>query len=81
MTRHEARKSKRQGTRDRTCVFVTKFNPRAPDIRKIIRKQRSIIGNDERAKQILPEGAIRISLKILRFIYFRRTTFFELAVY
>ena len=37
MTRHEARKSKRQGTRDRTCVIVTKFNPRAPDIRKIIR--------------------------------------------
>ena len=49
MTRHEARKSKRskEGT---TCVFVSQFNPRAPDISKIFRKQRSIHDSDKRAQ-------------------------------
>ena len=62
MTRQQARRSKRRNE-GRPCAFISKFNPRAPDIGKIIRKQRSIIDNDERAKQILPEGAIRVSYK------------------
>ena len=62
MTRQQVRRSKRRNE-GRPCAFISKFNPRAPDIGKIIRKQRSIIDNDERAKQILPEGAIRVSYK------------------
>ena len=62
MTRQQARTSKRKNE-GRPCAFISKFNPRVPDICKIIRKQRSIIDNDERAKQILPEGAIRVSYK------------------
>ena len=49
MTRQQARTSKR-GNEGRRCAFISKFNPRTPNICKIIRKQRSIIDNDERAK-------------------------------
>jgi hypothetical protein len=62
MTRQKAHRSER-GNEGRACAFISKFNPRALDIGKIIRKQRSIIDNDERARQILPEGAIRVSYK------------------
>ena len=60
MTREEARTSRRKVRRD-SCVFVTKFNCRAPDIRKIFRKHRSVLDSDEQAKKILPEGAILVS--------------------
>ena len=62
MTREEARTSRRKVRRD-SYVFVTKFNPRAPDIRKIFRKRRSVLDSDEQAKKILPEGAILVSYK------------------
>jgi hypothetical protein len=41
MTREEARTSRRKVRRN-SCVFVTKFNPGAPDIRNIFRKHRSV---------------------------------------
>ena len=50
MTRQQARTSKRKNE-GRPCAFISKFNPWVPDICKIICKQRSIIDNDERAKQ------------------------------
>jgi hypothetical protein len=59
MTREEARTSRRKVRRN-SCVFVTKFNPSAPDIRKI-RKHRSVLDSDEQAKKILPESAILVS--------------------
>ena len=46
MTRQQACRNKRRNE-GRPCAFISKFNPRAPDIGKIIRKQRSIIDNDE----------------------------------
>jgi hypothetical protein len=42
MTREEARTS-RCKVRRNSCDFVTKFNPSAPDIRKIFRKHRSVL--------------------------------------
>ena len=62
ISRQEARKSKRK-IEGRPCTFISKFNPRAPDIGKIFRKHRNIIDSDERAKQVLPEGAVRVSYK------------------
>ena len=62
MTREEARTSRRKVRRD-SCVFVTMFNPRALDIRKIFPKHRSVLDSDEQAKKIQPEGAILVSRK------------------
>ena len=62
MTRQKARKSKRK-IGGRPCAFISKLNPRAPDIGKIFQKHRGIIDNDERAKQILPDGVVRASYK------------------
>ena len=62
MTREEARTSRRKVCRD-SCVSVTKFNPRAPDIRKIFCKHCSVLDSDEQAKKILPEGAIFVLYK------------------
>ena len=62
MTREEARTSRRKVRRD-SCFFVTKFNPRAPDIRKIFRKHRYVLNSDEQAKKILPEVAILVWYK------------------
>ena len=62
MTREEARTSRRKVRRN-SCVFVTKFNPSAPDIRKFFRKHRSVLDSDEQAKKILPESAILVSYK------------------
>ena len=45
------------------CVPSVKYNPRGPNIRQIIKKHRSIIENDERAKEILPTNFIRVSYK------------------
>ena len=42
ISRQEARKSKRK-IEGRPCSFISKFNPRAPDIGKIFRKHCSII--------------------------------------
>ena len=60
--RQEARKSKHK-IEGRPSTFISKFNPRAPDIGKIFRKHRSIIDSDERAKQILPGAAVWVSYK------------------
>ena len=60
--REEARKNKEKQV-NHSCILVTAFNPRAPDIKKIIRKHRSVIENDERAKLILPVSSIRIAYK------------------
>ena len=59
---HISRTSRRKVRRN-SCVFVTKFNPSAPDIRKIFRKHRSVLDSDEQAKKILPESAILVSYK------------------
>ena len=53
MTREEARTSRRKVRRN-SCVFVTKFNPSAPDIRKMFRKHRSVLDSDEQAKKNSP---------------------------
>jgi hypothetical protein len=45
------------------CVLSVKYNPRAPDIRKMIKKHLAIIKDDEVAKEILPASAIRVSYK------------------
>ena len=62
ISRQEARNSKRK-IEGRPCTFISKFNPRATDIGKIFRKHRNIIDSDERAKQVLPEGAVQVSYK------------------
>ena len=51
--RQEARKSKHK-IEGRPCAFISKFNPRAPDVGKTFRKHRSIINGDDRAKQSRP---------------------------
>ena len=62
LTRQEARKSKDK--RDSNfCVLSVKYNPRAPDIRKIIKKHSAIIEDDVVAKEILPVTAIRVAYK------------------
>ena len=39
--------------------FPTKYNPRGPNIRKILKKHHGeVICNDEKAIEVLPEGAI-----------------------
>jgi hypothetical protein len=53
MTREEARTSRRKVRRN-SCVFVTKFNPGAPDIRNIFRKHRSVLDSDEQARKNSP---------------------------
>ena len=62
MSREEARTRRRKVRRD-SCVFVNKFNARAPDIRKIFRKHRSVFDSDKQAKKILPESAFLVSYK------------------
>ena len=62
ITRQEARKSKCK-VADNHCVFISKFNPRLPSINAIFKKHWNIIGNDEQAKQILPEASIRVSYR------------------
>ena len=62
ISRREAHKSKRK-IEGRPCTFIIMFNPHSPDIGKILRKYRNIIDSDERAKQVLQEGAIRVSYK------------------
>ena len=52
MTRHEARQAKPRKDRN-VCVFSAKYNPRAPDIRKIFKKHSSILDSDEQAKKVL----------------------------
>ena len=63
MTREEARTSRRKVRRN-SCVFVIKFNPSAPDIRKFFRKHRSVLDSDEQAKKILPESAILFRISV-----------------
>ena len=46
MTLEEARTSRRKVRRD-SCVFVTKFNPRAPDIQTNFCKHRSVLDSAE----------------------------------
>jgi hypothetical protein len=61
--REDARKSKKKSN-EGYCCLVTKYNPRGPDIRKIINKHhKSIICRDEKARDILPEKVIRVSFK------------------
>ena len=63
MTREDARKKKKKEDKN-LCIFSTKFNPRGPDIRKILKKHhKEVICNDERAIKILPEGTICVAYK------------------
>ena len=63
MTRQEARKSKAK--RDGNfCVLSVKYNPRAPDIRKIdVKKHLRIIDSDVVARKIFPATSIRVAYK------------------
>jgi hypothetical protein len=46
------------------CIFSGKYNPRGPDIRKILKKyHREVICGDEKAIEVLPEGAICVAYK------------------
>jgi hypothetical protein len=56
-----------------SCVFVTKFNPSAPDIRNIFRKHRSVLDSDEQAKKILPESFILVSYKRNAYLRIHKT--------
>ena len=60
MTREQARKSKPK-KKGNKCMFVTRYNPRAPDIASIFCKHRAIIGTDKRANEILPPGALGVA--------------------
>ena len=62
VTRHEARQAKPRKDRN-VCVFSAKYNPRAPDIRKIFKKHSSILDSDEQAKKVLTKKDILISYK------------------
>ena len=63
MTRQEARENKNKGNKNR-CIFAIKYNPRGPDIRKILKRHyKDVIANDEKAVEILPEGAICVAYK------------------
>ena len=63
ISREDARKSKKKSN-EGYCCLVTKYNPRGPDIRKIINKHhKSNICCDEKARDILPEKVIRVSFK------------------
>ena len=63
ISKEDARKSKKKSN-EGYCCLVTKYNPRGPDIRKIINKHhKSIICCDEKARDILPEKVIRVSFK------------------
>ena len=62
LRRDEAR-TRRINSGGNHCVLSVKYNPRGPSIRQIIKKHRSIIENDERAKEILPTNFIRVSYK------------------
>ena len=62
MTRQEARQAKPR--KDcKVCVFSAKYNPRAPDIRKIFKKHSSILESDEQAKNVLTNKDILVSYK------------------
>jgi hypothetical protein len=62
LRRDEAR-TRRINSVGNHCVLSVKYNPRGPNTRQIIKKHRSIIENDERAKEILPTNFIRVSYK------------------
>ena len=62
MARQEARQAKPRKDRN-VCVFSVKYNPRAPDIRKIFRKHSFILDSDEQAKKVLTKKEILISYK------------------
>ena len=62
ITREEARRSRRKVDGGH-CVFSVKFNPRAPDIRELFRKHRSVIEYDPHAREILPDRVLRVSYK------------------
>ena len=64
LTRKETRARKKKCDSN-PCVLSVKYNPRAPDIRKIIRKHLVIIENDVVAKEILPAKVVRIAYKRL----------------
>ena len=63
ISRSEARKNKKKDNRN-VCIFSTKYNPRGPDIRKILKKHyKEVISKDKKAVEILPEGAICVAYK------------------
>ena len=63
MTWQEARKNKNKGNKNR-CIFAIKYNPRGPDMRKILKRHyKDVIANEENAVEILPEGAICVAYK------------------
>ena len=62
MTRQEARKSKAKQD-SKFCVFCVKYNPRAPDIGKIVKKHLAIIDSEVVARKILPATSIRVAYK------------------
>ena len=62
MTREEACASRSKASRN-SYVIVTKFNPGAPNIRKIFRKHRFVLDSNEQARKILFESAILVSYK------------------
>ena len=43
----------------KSVVFVSKYNPRAPDINRIFKQHLDIIEGDEKAFKVLPKGSIR----------------------
>lgn len=59
MTRQEARKSKKK-CKEKSVVFVSKYNPHIPDIRKIINKHIYILQTDSKASKVLPNGSFRV---------------------
>lgn len=61
VTRQERRQSKRKA-KSNHCVFISKFNPRLPNIYQIVKKH-STVDNDGRPRRILPEGSLRVSCR------------------
>jgi hypothetical protein len=66
MTRQEARRSKKRSNIN-VCIFSGKYNPRGPEsvrFKKIGRKKKKeVICGDEKAIDVLPEGAICVAYK------------------
>ena len=63
MTRHEARRPNCKSSKN-LCILSTKYNPRGPDIRKILNKcYQEFISGDEKALEVLPRGSICVAYK------------------
>ena len=63
LPRTEARKKVEKNCKNSRIVFTAKFNPRGPDVNKIVRENLHLLENQPELKELFPKGAIITAYK------------------